>query len=70
MTAEVYKQAFDYDLGFNNAVEIDVSKDDLERGFTKIDCPDCDGTGVFQLPEGSCKCRNCKGTGERPVSLI
>jgi len=67
--AKVYKQAFDYDLPFNNPIEIDVSESDIERGFSQIDCPACEGTGRFELPDGDAKCNTCKGTGKRYVSL-
>jgi len=69
MKAKIYKQAFNYDLPQNSAKLIDVSERDIKRGYVRMDCPDCKGTGRFELPEGDCECNTCKGTGKRYVSL-
>ena len=59
MKAMIYKQTFD-----NPVDELDVSVEDIESGFAKIGCPDCDGTGIFLMPDDTGEmCVMCKGTG-------
>lgn len=39
-------------------------------GYFDIDCLDCNGTGIFQLPDGEEKCVACKGTGKQKVPVF
>jgi len=37
---------------------------ETERGYQVRPCPDCDGSGIFLLPDNTeCKCNTCKGSG-------
>jgi len=69
MKVKIYKQAFDYTLDFNNPIEIEVTKKEIKRGFTTMDCPCCQGSGISVAPESNTDCNTCKGTGERYVNL-
>ncbi|MCF6466356.1 hypothetical protein [Clostridium sp. Cult2] len=51
-----YKQTF----GKIKTIEIE----DLEKQYIKIDCDDCNGSGIFEGPDFKEKCVNCKGTGK------
>ena len=56
---EIYKQTY------GNRIFIKkLNKDDLAFGFTKIPCLDCNGTGLFLMPDDSQEvCVACKGIG-------
>jgi DnaJ-class molecular chaperone len=47
-----------------------VTMADICNGYVWRDCPDCNGTGIFIMPEGHGKsCVVCKGSGRLPVPL-
>jgi len=50
--------------------EVGVSEEDIRRGFTRIECLECEGTGVFVITDFDYQeCVSCKGTGEVVVSI-
>ncbi len=61
----VFKQVYD-----DTQAEMTLSPEEIDFGFTRIPCADCDGTGQFTLPDDTqepCVC--CKGTGWLWVTL-
>ena len=59
MKAFVYKQTYD-DIVYSKAIRL------VEQtyGFTRIPCPDCDGTGIFLMPDNRKEmCVICKSSG-------
>ena len=50
--------------------EIEVSEEDVGRGFTHVECSACEGTGIFVITDSDHQeCVSCKGTGEVVVSI-
>lgn len=42
-----------------------VHQPDIIRGYQVRPCPDCDGTGLFLMPDDTKeKCNTCKGKGK------
>jgi DnaJ-class molecular chaperone len=65
MKANIYKQSFD------KVSTIDITEENIKFGFIQRDCMECDGTGLFKMPdENELKCNACKGSGKRWVSLV
>lgn len=63
MKIEVYR-------GDSLITESIVTKEHIRRGYTTIECPSCEGTGVFEITdEYSQKCVECSTKGEIVVSL-
>lgn len=63
--ATVYHRAAEATQG-----EIWVSEEEIAHGASEIVCPDCNATGVFELPDGQKqRCVPCKGEGVLPVVL-
>ena len=40
-----------------------VAESDVERGYAKMACDECRGTGVYELPDRVQPCNACKGCG-------
>jgi hypothetical protein len=66
-------------LGFNREtpIEVEVTKQDIERGYAFVHCFECEGTGIWDyypddffdydkvIPKGKdFQCVDCKGTGK------
>lgn len=66
-------------LGFNREIpmEVEVAKQDIERGYAFVYCFECEGTGIWdyypndyfdydkEIPKGKdFQCVDCKGTGK------
>lgn len=50
--------------------EVEASYEDIERGFTRTECFECDGAGVFVITDYDYQeCVSCKGSGEVVVSI-
>lgn len=66
MIARIYRQAYDdSDYGC-----VEVSAADEDYGFTSCICPDCNGTGLFEISNDDVvMCVPCKGTGRQWVTL-
>lgn len=65
MKAVVYRPVMD-------DIELEVTEQDVARGFTEMECPACDGTGRFFAhpdPEKEPPCVECSTRGTRIVSL-
>lgn len=60
MKGEIYKQCYPH---FTERKHI--TEKDIDYGFIKIKCQDCDGTGLFAMPEPDQyeDCVACKSTG-------
>jgi hypothetical protein len=64
MKCEVYKQSY------HNYFVVNVSFEDMLFGYKLIDCPDCDGSGLFQLPDDEMvTCVPCKGAKKIYINL-
>jgi len=49
---------------------VDVDAADVRRGVAYLECPACNGTGVFEITDSDAQdCNKCKTRGEIPVSL-
>ena len=47
-----------------------ITEEEFQRGYTTIDCPSCEGTGVFEITEkDSQDCVECSTKGELTVPL-
>lgn len=54
-------------LGFKRTTEkqANIFKREIEEGYAKVTCFECEGSKVFELPNGKKEpCVNCKGTGK------
>ena len=65
--------------------EIDITKEDVMNGYCQICCGECDGTGIFMVPDGvigttyqwphnpcpekPTQCVDCKGTGKIYINV-
>lgn len=49
---------------YNNNTKV-KRKYAVHKGFMKIKCLECDGTGIFDcgITEERCRCNTCKGCG-------
>lgn len=60
-------------VGWNRNTEIlvDVNENDSERGFTYVNCLECNGTGMWDFLEyiPADECVNCKGTGKILINV-
>jgi len=53
-----------------SAVVTEVTRREARRGVTTVECPDCDGDGVFEVHDGHTQeCVPCKGRGEVFISV-
>ena len=51
-------------------VEILETPSEVRTGVTFIECPECFGTGVFEITDtDSQDCNYCKTAGEMPVTI-
>lgn len=65
MIALIYQQTYD-----RCVCAMEITEEDVLRGFAKRTCEDCQGTGIYLLPDDDTEpCVACKGTGKRWVSL-
>jgi len=65
MKAIVYKQAYDAEI-----CTLELTPEEIESGFSKRPCGECQGTGLFIMPdEEKVTCNACKGQGFRWVTL-
>ena len=63
---EVYMKSIAY-LGFSRETEVEeiISNKDIETGYVKVTCFECEGSKIFEYPSGEvdiCVC--CKGVGK------
>ena len=66
MRAFVYQQTYDREID-----EIDVTDEEIDFGFSWFECGDCEGTGLFTLPDDVKEpCVRCKSKGLLPVNLM
>lgn len=56
--------------GDSKLTTTEVTKEEIGRGVTMIECPACEGTGVFWITEDhSQSCVECSTRGEVDVSI-
>lgn len=55
----------------NTEILVDVNEHDSEKGFTYVDCLECNGTGIWDFVEyiQVDKCVSCKGTGKILINI-
>lgn len=51
-----------YALSGSVMCETDLTASQILDGFAEVDCFECEGSALFELPDGSTvKCNRCKG---------
>lgn len=67
----IYRQTFDEPLahiGWSDRVSKKLMDQD---GVAYIECPECNGTTLFELPDGEkVRCNECKGRGRICANLF
>lgn len=51
-------------------ISLTVTERDIRRGYIEYECPECDGTGVFEITETESQpCNYCKTRGTITASI-